>query len=266
MGIPILLLFLADIGGFLADVFRYIYYKIFLMGCLKRRPKTGPHVVKSKPMMANEPGYYHGRSIEVFSNSNPSPTSRGTEVKQRLIKPNSNPGPLNIQPLDETALANRSRTVRQRMDSQSSKEKLVVEEDWDDEDEKEWETINMVSVPVTVSMGIIALYIFGGGVLFSYWEEWDLLQACYFCFITVSTIGFGDVSPGRDFKDPTQNAILIIGSIYSLFGMAIITMCFSLMQEEIISKVKWFGKKMGIVDDDWTVVSVSLSSKVSFAH
>ena len=253
MGIPILAIFLADIGGFLADVFRYIYMKIFLMGCLKSTPKTGPHVVKSKPRMTNEPDHYRGRSNEAFSNLNPSLTSSGTEVKQRLIKPNPNPGPLNIQPLDKTALEDRSRAVRQRLDSQSSRERLMAAEDWEDEDEKEWDAISMVSVPVTVSMGIIALYIFGGGVLFSYWEEWDLLQACYFCFITVSTIGFGDVTPGRDFKDPTHNARLIIGSVYSIFGMAIITMCFSLMQEEIISKVKWLGKKMGIVESDETV-------------
>ena len=254
LGIPILLIFLADIGGFLADVFRYIYVKIFLMGCLKSTPKNGPHIVKNKPKMTNEPDNYRGRgSIEVFSNINQPIASSGTEVKQRLIKPSPNPGPLNIQPLDKTALVDRSRAVRQRMDSQSSREKLMDDEDWEDEDEKEWESINMVSVPVTVSMGIIALYIFGGGVLFSYWEEWDLLQACYFCFITVSTIGFGDVTPGRDFKDPTHNVRLIIGSVYSIFGMAIITMCFSLMQEEIISKVKWVGKKLGIIEVEETV-------------
>jgi len=33
--------------------------------------------------------------------------------------------------------------------------------------------------------------------LFGLWEpEWDVLVGSYFCFVTLSTIGFGDVVPG----------------------------------------------------------------------
>ena len=246
IGIPLLLMFLANIGDALADVFRYVYAKIFLMGCLKRKPKLGPQVVRSKPSMTYEPegpDTPRGRSIEIVRNPNQVIISQGTEVKQRVTKPN----PLNIQPFDKAAVEHRSRAVLQRIDSQREK---LVESDSEDEDEREWESINKVSVPVTVSMMIIALYIFGGAVLFKYWEEWDLLQSSYFCFITLSTIGFGDVTPGRDFKDPTANARLIIGSVYSIFGMAILTMCFALMQEELVSKFRWLGRKMGIVESE----------------
>jgi hypothetical protein len=77
-----------------------------------------------------------------------------------------------------------------------------------------------------------------------------MLQSSYFCFITLSTIGFGDVTPGRDFTDPAANARLIIGTIYSIFGMAILSMCFTLMQEEMTAKFLWIGKKMGVVEDE----------------
>ena len=65
---------------------------------------------------------------------------------------------------------------------------------------------------------MIVGYIFGGAVLFGLWEGWDWLQSAYFCFITLSTIGFGDVTPGTDFENPQASAQLILGAIYVLFG------------------------------------------------
>ena len=56
-------------------------------------------------------------------------------------------------------------------------------------------------------------------MLFGLWEGWDLLQSAYFCFVTLSTIGFGDVVPGTDFDNPQATAQLILGAIYVLFGI-----------------------------------------------
>jgi hypothetical protein len=30
--------------------------------------------------------------------------------------------------------------------------------------------------------------------------------------------------------------------------MVIMTMCFKLMQDEVVSKARWFGKRLGIID------------------
>lgn len=56
--------------------------------------------------------------------------------------------------------------------------------------------------------------------------------------------------PGQQPNDPYAGAKLILGAIYVLFGMAILAMCFDLMQEEIIAKFTWLGKKLGIIDKD----------------
>lgn len=68
-------------------------------------------------------------------------------------------------------------------------------------------------------------YIFGGAMLFGLWEGWDTLQSAYFCFVTLSTIGFGDVVPGTDFDNPQAPAQLILGAIYVLFGEYCLCTC-----------------------------------------
>lgn len=39
-------------------------------------------------------------------------------------------------------------------------------------------------------------YILLGASLFKAWENWDYLDGSYFCFISLSSIGFGDLVPG----------------------------------------------------------------------
>lgn len=40
-------------------------------------------------------------------------------------------------------------------------------------------------------------YILFGAIIFRRWEtKWDVLTGSYFCFISLSSIGFGDIIPG----------------------------------------------------------------------
>lgn len=43
-------------------------------------------------------------------------------------------------------------------------------------------------------------YIFFGARLFADWENWDILDGSYFCFISLSSIGFGDIVPGASVR------------------------------------------------------------------
>ena len=52
--------------------------------------------------------------------------------------------------------------------------------------------------------------------------------------------------PGQRQNDTNATAKLIVGAIYVLFGMAILAMCFDLMQEEIVAKFRWLGCKLGV--------------------
>ncbi|KAK2170338.1 hypothetical protein LSH36_3g15014 [Paralvinella palmiformis] len=107
-----------------------------------------------------------------------------------------------------------------------------------------------VTVPISICLIIIAGYIFAGSVLFTVWEEWDYLTGSYFCFITLSTIGFGDIVPGTDMKEWSSHSKLVSCSLWLAFGLSLLAMCFNLMQEEVKEKCKWLGKKLGLLKDE----------------
>lgn len=56
-----------------------------------------------------------------------------------------------------------------------------------------------------------------GTVLFGVWEGWQMDTAAYYCFITISTIGFGDVVPNLT---KTEND-------YKLIAVCVLAFCSS---------------------------------------
>ena len=57
--------------------------------------------------------------------------------------------------------------------------------------------------------------------------------------------------PGwSDVGNAAGNIKLSLSSAYIILGLAVLSMSFNLMMEEMIEKMKWHGRKLGIVDDD----------------
>lgn len=52
-------------------------------------------------------------------------------------------------------------------------------------------------VPIWLCVVLVLSYILFGAFLFSGWERWNYLDSAYFCFITLTTIGFGDFVPAQ---------------------------------------------------------------------
>ena len=75
-----------------------------------------------------------------------------------------------------------------------------------------------------------------------------MLDSSYFCFITLTTIGFGDLTP--DNQTPDGEIRIALCSLYLLFGIAMICMSFNLVQVQVINNVKNMGKQLGIIKDD----------------
>lgn len=62
-------------------------------------------------------------------------------------------------------------------------------------------------------------YIWGGATLFSVWEEWNMLDGSYFCFVSLSTIGFGDFVPGdKIYSVKGIDLSFIMCSMYLMLG------------------------------------------------
>ena len=75
-----------------------------------------------------------------------------------------------------------------------------------------------------------------------------MLDSSYFCFITLTTIGLGDLTP--DNQTPDGEIRIALCSLYLLFGIAMICMSFNLVQEEVINNVKGMAMQLGIIKDD----------------
>ena len=91
--------------------------------------------------------------------------------------------------------------------------------------------------------------------MFAEWEGWNYLDSVYFCVTSLAKIGFGDFVPGTskhtvlelevmedtkiDFIISNIEQIkLVITFIYILLGMAIVSMCYYLLKEEVLMYMK----------------------------
>ncbi|RZF37559.1 hypothetical protein LSTR_LSTR016828, partial [Laodelphax striatellus] len=85
--------------------------------------------------------------------------------------------------------------------------------------------------------------------VFASWENWSYLDSAYFCFVTLSTIGFGELVPSRSLKsaeNEENQTRLIVCCAYLLFGLAVVAMSFSLMQDEIAYRSRQLAVYCGL--------------------
>ncbi|XP_071813369.1 TWiK family of potassium channels protein 7-like [Apostichopus japonicus] len=89
------------------------------------------------------------------------------------------------------------------------------------------------NVPFPVIILFIVSYMCIGALSFSLSEGWSYLEAFYFTFITLTTIGFGDFYPIKHI----ENNSLFPCMIYTLVGLCCLSMCITLLQARFIKLV-----------------------------
>ncbi|KAI5755092.1 two pore potassium channel protein sup-9-like [Diaphorina citri] len=86
--------------------------------------------------------------------------------------------------------------------------------------------INLICVVTTLSSLTIAV----GAAAFSRYEGWTYFDSVYYCFITLTTIGFGDmVALQKDNALDTKPEYVIFALIFILFGLAIVAASLNLL-------------------------------------
>ncbi|XP_034041566.1 potassium channel subfamily K member 18 [Thalassophryne amazonica] len=98
------------------------------------------------------------------------------------------------------------------------------------------DSMEMLDVPFVLILFIVFTYIFSVGMILPLWEkEFKGFDPYYFCFITLTTIGFGDIIPNH----PNY---FMLTSFFIIIGMAIMSMAFKLSQSRIVSCYRRFIK------------------------
>ncbi|XP_051156154.1 two pore potassium channel protein sup-9 [Leptopilina boulardi] len=86
--------------------------------------------------------------------------------------------------------------------------------------------INLICVVTTLSILTIA----GGAAAFSRYEGWSYFDSVYYCFITLTTIGFGDMvalQKNRALEEKPEYVMFAL--IFILFGLAIVAASLNLL-------------------------------------
>ncbi|XP_065086891.1 TWiK family of potassium channels protein 7 [Ochlerotatus camptorhynchus] len=106
-----------------------------------------------------------------------------------------------------------------------------------------------ILAPILLCIAMMSIYIAFGAFALYKLEDWPIIDGVYFCFMCLSTIGFGDMVPGLR-KESTMTTWFC--SIYIMSGMALTAMCFNVLHEEIMHRLKHvveIQKKLKLSDE-----------------
>ncbi|KAI6189689.1 TWiK family of potassium channels protein 12 [Aphelenchoides bicaudatus] len=78
--------------------------------------------------------------------------------------------------------------------------------------------------PISLAITILVIWILLSSALFCLWEtEWSFFTSVYFFFVSISTVGLGDIIPAK--RD-----MMIVNFVLILIGLALLSMCINLIQ------------------------------------
>ena len=79
---------------------------------------------------------------------------------------------------------------------------------------------------------VILLFLFGGATFYYYVEGWRYLDALYFSAYTMTTVGYGDITPKTDSGKIFTILYVFAGVAIALYGLSVIATHFVEIREE----------------------------------
>lgn len=102
----------------------------------------------------------------------------------------------------------------------------------------EMEIDDEFNLPISLALFILIAYILCGAFVYSLWEDWSFFESCYFVFISMLTIGFGDYVPQHPMR-------MMASIIYLIFGLALTSMCINVVQTKLSNSFRQASAKIG---------------------
>jgi hypothetical protein len=259
IGIPLMLVYLSTVGDVLARNFRRLYGRLCgntssTGGCNHRNNSKNSSGPGGKSKIPGSEGYLStGYTPSGAAKAHNSITADGSAIKMHH-HPHTTSG------------ADRGDDLHSKLDRSSS---VVVLDcggdgigassalDAGGKLHRHCEA-ERVRIPISLCLLIILVYICGGAFLFNRLENWTFLEGSYFCFTSLGTIGFGDLMPGlyhsyqlqyqpsATTHSSAEQLSVMASSAYILIGMALIAMCFNLVQDEVVIIVRRLGHYFGV--------------------
>lgn len=112
------------------------------------------------------------------------------------------------------------------------------------------------NLPISVAICILLMYIIIGAVAYNLWETWDFFESFYFVFISMSTIGLGDLVPDHPM-------FMMASILYLVFGLALTSMCINVVQVKLSNTFKQASAKLGatigmkVAEEDGSLVPIT---------
>ncbi|KRY00358.1 TWiK family of potassium channels protein 18 [Trichinella pseudospiralis] len=108
----------------------------------------------------------------------------------------------------------------------SRRNSLAVRANYDDSDEHDDET-PLEAIPVWLAVSLTLFWMLLCAGLFCAWEhQWNYFTALYFFFISLSTIGLGDITPNRP-------RLMVLNFGFVMIGLSLVSMTINVIQHHL---------------------------------
>ena len=105
-------------------------------------------------------------------------------------------------------------------------------------------------VPLKICFFLVLSYVLFGAYIFQRMENWSYLNAAYFCVITLTTIGFGDLVPKNNDPDTAPEVSIALSSLYILVGISLLSMTYNMVQDQVMGSIKRMAFRIGLIKED----------------
>uniref|UniRef100_A0AC34QR38 Potassium channel domain-containing protein n=1 Tax=Panagrolaimus sp. JU765 TaxID=591449 RepID=A0AC34QR38_9BILA len=194
-GIPMFLLIVKDVGKHLSRFLRKIY----------KRWRTAKNKIPDNAVRRMSEPVKAIYSLTGVGNGNSSPTKSVTEITSSTVEAGS---PTQLKPTTTETTIEPINEVKQNETNQKLQNGIA-------------------NFPIPLAVFILAAWISLCAALFCIWEtEWGYLTSVYFFFVSISTVGLGDIVPQKP-------DMMLINFILILVGLALLSMVVNLIQDAI---------------------------------